>query len=1276
MKKSLLKFSTISIATAIVLVTGGCGGSSDDSTNQTSAITTAGTGIDGVLAGSIVCLDTNANNACDTNEPSDTTNEDGKFTITSTSRGNLLLVGGTDNGTGLPFTGSLKAPAGSTVVTPLTSAVQALVESGSTQAEAETDIKKALGIDSSVILTTFDPLDQIENGTTENKTKAQAVLASQAQLQTLVHAASATVAGASTGTTTTIANTMDSVFKEIVKNFDGATAEVTLTSAQVTTATKAVASVVYKDDVAAQVAVKSVAAASAATAVQTAATTKTAITNAAVASATTTFNAAITTANTTLQSDVNASSAAAKMASNALTSEQRIAIDTAQKLQEAEEAKIAAATAAAIKAAADLATAKAAAEADAVNKAKYDAYLEAIAEDQRKAAAQSAAEAEAAEAAAEAAKLEADLKATTEAKALALALANAELAEAQAKAASDAAAAAARIAAAEQAAADALVAETLEAAQAAAAAADLAAAKNIALLEATSAVNLANGFARQAELDLNATVVIQNNNTSINFDANVTTATNATNAAKTAAALALTKKNLILDGTNATAAQGFAAEAKAAATEAGVEAKIAEGVLLGAKQLVLDAQAAGALAEAQAKVAVAIAASRLIVANADSNATADLSSISLYVTDAESDLDLTQKIASIYTNSTAAQAEATKAQTALNAAKAAQTAAVAEAVKVTEAVTSISGSNVTQTQAATYATQADIAAKAVDAQTLKVEVQAGLVADALSAVKGIQASIENALTAVEGQSVNVATAVTTLNTLNIQTDSLTEALIEIKNSLSTINSDEKVLAAIITIVEVANSSEMSNLITVTGSTSVPNLDALSGKTDALIELASTATTLGGTTVMHEMATKLKNASDVIGTAFASRLKIMAYDGLTITYDDSLAIRSTALSFASALDLFASYTYGDIAYIKPKEATVETISYEYQEGMIDPKAMLSQTTFFKMTDTSRLAAASAYLEEAANIMVDANVSNISIGDLNITDINASVDIKAAFESDGVLSVDDGKIKSINIQKLFSSSEYIDRNDFTLPTSYLGKSAEAIAEYEKNVLYNTQWLAYNVAECQNFNQTTVEQPSAVIDWDLIYNSEETTVVNLNRDESIKFNQPIYYKTVQNNSYVDWSDCSIATYYYGDYSDFNANFEPKINATFSNVIIFKTMQDVASLHDVFYYASYNYNDYVEGNITVDSNTALTRNEVRTKYTASGINDIVSVSFPMTYSFDSEGALNVMNSETNASIHITLESSNDESMYIQMEIDADKDGSVDATEDLTWYFTRPLWF
>ena len=89
-----------------------------------------------------------------------TTDSNGDLTVSSSilTGKTLMTQGGTDTTTGLEVTVNYTAVAGSTIINPITTLVQELVESGKTQAQAETLVKTALGIDSSVNLSSYDPI--------------------------------------------------------------------------------------------------------------------------------------------------------------------------------------------------------------------------------------------------------------------------------------------------------------------------------------------------------------------------------------------------------------------------------------------------------------------------------------------------------------------------------------------------------------------------------------------------------------------------------------------------------------------------------------------------------------------------------------------------------------------------------------------------------------------------------------------------------------------------------------------------------------------------------------------------------------------------------------------------------------------------------------------------------------------------------------------------------------------------------------------------------------
>ena len=87
-----------------------------------------GQGIDGPIAGATVLAVTEGITT--------TTDANGFFTFNFIPSGDIELTGGTDTVTGVAFTGTLKAPKGSTIISPITTAIKEIMDLGSTEEEA------------------------------------------------------------------------------------------------------------------------------------------------------------------------------------------------------------------------------------------------------------------------------------------------------------------------------------------------------------------------------------------------------------------------------------------------------------------------------------------------------------------------------------------------------------------------------------------------------------------------------------------------------------------------------------------------------------------------------------------------------------------------------------------------------------------------------------------------------------------------------------------------------------------------------------------------------------------------------------------------------------------------------------------------------------------------------------------------------------------------------------------------------------------------------------
>lgn len=146
------KLRLLPLAAAVSLIFG-CGGGDGDSTTP-STTTSSGTLVDGYVSGATVVCDANSNGVLDAGEASTTTDANGDFSFSPACGASIFASGGTNIDTGLPLVGLLKAPAGATMVTPLTT----LVASGMTTEQVAT----ALGLPAGTDVTQVDPMGDVE----------------------------------------------------------------------------------------------------------------------------------------------------------------------------------------------------------------------------------------------------------------------------------------------------------------------------------------------------------------------------------------------------------------------------------------------------------------------------------------------------------------------------------------------------------------------------------------------------------------------------------------------------------------------------------------------------------------------------------------------------------------------------------------------------------------------------------------------------------------------------------------------------------------------------------------------------------------------------------------------------------------------------------------------------------------------------------------------------------------------------------------------------------
>jgi VCBS repeat-containing protein len=150
------------------------------------------TAADGYIAGARVFADSNDNNVWDSGEEFTFTDAFGNF-VWEGSVAPLTLTGGTDISTGTAFTGVMKAAAGSTVITPLTTLVAAVAsQPGVTLEQANSLVAAALGLTGTPDLSTFDPIA----ATIQGEEGAEQAIAAAIAIQNTITQASALLTGA------------------------------------------------------------------------------------------------------------------------------------------------------------------------------------------------------------------------------------------------------------------------------------------------------------------------------------------------------------------------------------------------------------------------------------------------------------------------------------------------------------------------------------------------------------------------------------------------------------------------------------------------------------------------------------------------------------------------------------------------------------------------------------------------------------------------------------------------------------------------------------------------------------------------------------------------------------------------------------------------------------------------------------------------------------------------------------------------------------------------
>ncbi len=170
-----------------------------------------GNAIDGYIEGAVVFSDSNENGQLDDGESWTTTGVDGFFKLADAD-GPLVMTGGTDVSTGLAFTGVMRAPDGATVITPLTTLIASMVDSGVDVGSAKDLLAEALNLSADIDVLNFDPVEGTLSSDAAMASKAAQVMAQGIAVQnTIIQVAAAMTSEADTDMGAAFASVADAV---------------------------------------------------------------------------------------------------------------------------------------------------------------------------------------------------------------------------------------------------------------------------------------------------------------------------------------------------------------------------------------------------------------------------------------------------------------------------------------------------------------------------------------------------------------------------------------------------------------------------------------------------------------------------------------------------------------------------------------------------------------------------------------------------------------------------------------------------------------------------------------------------------------------------------------------------------------------------------------------------------------------------------------------------------------------------------------------------------
>lgn len=256
------------------------------------------------------------------------------------------------------------------------------------------------------------------------------------------------------------------------------------------------------------------------------------------------------------------------------------------------------------------------------------------------------------------------------------------------------------------------------------------------------------------------------------------------------------------------------------------------------------------------------------------------------------------------------------------------------------------------------------------------------------------------------------------------------------------------LRALLEIAEVVNEDEVAQRIVVTGSDYTEMLAQLLDQSAAVDMVTKPqGTTEDVAHLLHEAALRLINASEKLALALPSPAFDINYDGASLSYSESLEIRTAALAAANVLSTLASYDVASDEYYLPLEAQLNNVEVVIRDQDGNWKEVTQdfnveyyrvdshQLEYFNDDQLFTHRRDAKYLTVAKQALTQA-VKTALLLELAEEDQALLADVAAHLEDENSVFKleEDGETVYLDLHAFYNASTSIDRNDFIIEASY--------------------------------------------------------------------------------------------------------------------------------------------------------------------------------------------------------------------------------------------------